>query len=206
MSTRHTVKPGESTSSIAWQYGHAPDTLWDDPENAALRKERTHADVLLPGDVLVVRDIVPKAVPVATGRRHRFRRKGVPSRFQVQLCDAQGPRPALDYELDVDGVIAPGKTDGEGWIHAWVPPGAREIKLLVGGAVERIFKIGHLDPIDARTGQASRLRSLGFLHQDADAEEDLRAALRAFQFMNELDPTGEADEATLRKLAEVYGC
>lgn len=206
MSTRHTIEPGDSTSSIALKHGHAPDTLWDDPDNAALRKKRTHADVLLPGDVLVVRDIMPKGVEVATGRRHTFQRKGVPSRFHVQLCDDKGPRAALAHHLDVDGVITPGTTDGEGWIHVWVPPDTREIRLLVGDTVERTFAIGRLDPIDARTGQAARLRSLGLLRRDADADEDLFAALRAFQFMNHLDLTGEADEATLAKLAEVYGC
>ncbi len=206
MSRRHIVQPGEGTSRIAMEYGHAPDTLWNDPDNAALREKRVHADILLPGDVLVVRDIAPKEVHVQTGRRHTFRRNGVPSRFHVQLCDETGPRKKLAYELSVDGAIVRGATDGEGWIRLWVPPDTREIKLFVEGVLERAFEIGRLDPIAERTGQAARLRSLGFLRHGADADEDIRAGLRAFQFMNDLAPTGEADGTTLDKLARVYGC
>ena len=48
----HTVQQGESVESIAHAAGHFWDTVWQHPDNAALRQLRRSPHVLLPGDVV----------------------------------------------------------------------------------------------------------------------------------------------------------
>lgn len=206
MPIRHIVVPGEGVSQIAFRYGLAPESIWNDPENAVLREIRTHADVLLAGDVVFVRDAVAEWRPAVTGRKHVYRRKGVPARFRVRLCDGTEPWVNRAVELDVDGNVVAASTDADGWIVLWVAPATKLIALSAGGVVRYRFRVGHLDPISTPSGVAARLQNLGFLVAGADPEQALAPALRAFQRKHALDDSGERDDATLAKLAEVYGC
>lgn len=71
-----------------------------------------------------------------------------------------------------------------------------------------VFRIAlhHLDPHDELSGAKQRLHNLGFLR---DLDEDglgprAAAALRAFQLVHDLDPSGELDAATQDKLREKH--
>ncbi|MGH1331709.1 MAG: peptidoglycan-binding domain-containing protein [Paracoccaceae bacterium] len=208
MPTRYTVKKGDCISSIGESFGFFPDTLWELPENAELREKRENAYVLMPGeDQVFVPDLRPKDISCATGKRHRFRRKGVPERLRLRLLDDQGePRAQLPYSLTIDGDEQRDKTDEDGLLLAWIPPRALSGELVLdpdGDApVTHNIKLGHLTPIDDPKGVAARLMNLGYALKDAQGKEDAGAAIGAFQADEGLPVTNEIDEATRARLLE----
>jgi hypothetical protein len=209
MAIDHEVQPGEGISSLGEKYGLAPETIWNDPANAELKRLREDGNVLLPGDRLTIPDKRVKSVAVATGRSHRFRRIGIPARLRLQLLVNDHPRADEEYRLEVEGRVIEGRTDADGVLDVAVPPQAREARLVVGpDAKEILLRIGHLDPHTEVTGVQNRLANLGFLGLPPSGEwdEPTREALRAFQKKEGLPVTGEADEDTRRKLAEVHDC
>jgi hypothetical protein len=68
----HTIHQGECIFSIANQYGHKWETIWNAPENAALRKERALPGVLRSGDHVSIPDLKPKVLSLATNQRHKI--------------------------------------------------------------------------------------------------------------------------------------
>src|SRR5689334_1917583 len=105
MPRSHRVADGECLSSIAYQYGFFPGTIWDAPENAALRRQRANPNVLRAGDVVTIPDPRVASSECATDERHVFRRKGVPERLRFQFLLAGEPRASEPYELEVDGEV-----------------------------------------------------------------------------------------------------
>src|SRR5258708_39125129 len=101
MPLTHIVEQGDTIPSLAFQYGMFSDTLWNHSENSSLRKLRKDPNVLLPGDKVFVPDKKLKQVDKADGARYRFKRRGVPMKFRVQLLDKdRKPRANLKYSLD----------------------------------------------------------------------------------------------------------
>lgn len=208
------VKPGDGMTSIADGTGHFWETIWNDPANAAL-KEARHPEVLMPGDRVTIPPITPKRVLCGVGKLHTFRRRGVPVTVALVIKDAKGNVFAEKrYELTVGGKSYVGTTDGQGGFVAWVTPAAREGQLIVWldtpGYPERAewtVGIGHVDPLAAISGVQARLRNLGFDCGDEHGEAGplTRDALIAFQTRNELEATGEPDDATREKLRELVG-
>ena len=208
MPSHHTVAPGECIASIALHYGFHPDTIWDAAENASLRELRGTGYVLLPGDVVVVPDKRIHSVAARTGRRHRFRRRGVPEKFRLQLVAEDVPRADLSYTLTIDGVPSEGVTDAEGRLEAWIPPDARKGMLDLGGGEVYELELGHLVPVVDDAGLRERLTNLGFLSPaaaDVDEAAVLRIAILEFQRAHALEETGEAGETTRAKLVEIHG-
>ncbi len=201
------VEPGDGITSIGFESGFFPDTLWNLAENADLAKKRDEPDALYPGDIVFVPALRPKEVIVAADKRHRFRRLGVPAKFEIQLFRGELPRANEPYRLIVDGHEKPGTTDGNGNLCEWVPPDIREGTLIVGtDRVRYQLQFGYLDPADEITGIQQRLRNLGF---DSDDEEgtlgaSTQAALRAFQRRFGLKESGEPDPATVRTLKDMH--
>lgn len=199
---------GECLSSIGFQYGFSPETLWHHEANTALRELRKDPYVLLPGDEVVIPDLQLGSVAIETGRRHTFRRKAVPAKLKLRLVRNDAPRAGERYELHVDGRVLTGSTDADGRLEHMIPPDAREGTLLLRGGVERYaLKLGHLDPISEPSGVKARLKNLGLYRGpitgglDADAAE----ALRAFQTRRGLLATGQIDEPTRAALRAAYG-
>jgi len=204
MPVNHVVKPGESLVAISEAYGFFADTLWSLPENAELREKRKDMNVLLAGDVVFVPDKRPRDEKAATGRKHTFRRRGIPALFRLQLFDGDQPRANQAYELVVDEVPHRGVTDGDGVLVESVPAGARKGRLVVGPDKVTIdVRFGELDPIDTDSGVRHRLSNLGFECRDQD-DAALRDAVTAFQHRFGLEPTGVADAATLEKLEGIH--
>lgn len=197
------VKQGDCFSSIASEHGFFWDTLWNHPGNARLKEHRKDPSVLREGDVVQIPDLREKNEGGATDERHRFRMKGVPAMLKIRLCIEDEPRADEPYTLFVDGLeVAQGRTDGDGFIRAPIPPGSRQGRLLVGIGDDRdvfVFRFGTVDPIDTEEGARGRLENLG--HDVAELEE----AVRAFQDQEGLDVTGTVDAATRERLKERFG-
>ncbi|MFT6452214.1 MAG: hypothetical protein ACJA06_001707 [Halocynthiibacter sp.] len=207
MPTNYTVKKGDCLSSIGESFGFFPDTLWDLPQNAALREKRENAYVLMPGeDQVFVPDLRPKNISCATGKRHSFRRKGVPERLRLRLLDDKGePRSKLPFSLTIDGNEVSDETDDDGLLLAWIPPRAVSGELVLdpeGEPETHVLKLGHLTPIDDPKGVAARLTNLGYSLKDAQGKEDVGAAIGAFQADEDLAVTNEINDETRARLLE----
>ena len=98
-------------------------------------------------------------------------------------------------------------------LRVTIDPAAKSAILTVGQESFDLV-VSALDPIDSIRGAQQRLRSLGLYVngsvQDRWDEESIEA-LKRFQSAYVLttddeSPSGQFDDATRRKLAEVYGC
>jgi hypothetical protein len=205
MTHRHTVQKGECLASIAYGYGFHPDTVWNHPENAALRGERTSYYVLLAGDVVFVPERRERLAECATGKRHRFRRRGVPELFRLELRAYGEPRANLDYVLEIDGKEMRGTTDAEGRIEVPIPPDARRGVLRIGEHESYTLALGYVDPIDTDTGVRDRLVNLAYLDRGDTEPGALRDALRALQRAHGLPATGTIDDPTRAALVKEHG-
>ncbi|NMO22544.1 LysM peptidoglycan-binding domain-containing protein [Pyxidicoccus fallax] len=201
------VKAGDCLSSIAEAHGHIWETLWEHPANAELRRVRGSPDVLMPGDRVTVPPLRPKSVACQTGRLHTFRRKGVPTRVQLQLMKGDQPRANIPYELCAGREVLQGHTDVDGWVEQWVKPGIQEATLFVEGE-EYVLHLGHLPPVESNAGARARLANMGYLDETraSSTEEDFLTALESFQNDEGLPPTAMLDAATRERLAAVHGC
>jgi hypothetical protein len=195
---QHTVKTGDCITSIADQHGFFWRTVWEDEGNAALREKRDDPNTLLAGDVVHLPEIRQKTETRAAGAAHRFRLKGIPAMFRIQIFQADEPRAGESFTLTVDGVKHEGATSGEGLIEVPIPADARKATLVVGSDEERQFLLGRLPPITEIAGVQARLNNLGFDCGGVSGELDdqTRDALRAFQERIGLLAEGEPDEET----------
>lgn len=203
--TEHVVSDDEGISAIAERHGHFAPTIWDDPKNSEIRELRTDSDILVPGDVLWIPPLREGSVTVPTGKRHRFRRRGVPPKLRIQLLRNGEPRADEPFELAIGGQTIQGRTDAEGKIDVFVPATSTEGTIHVGGEEIRV-RANALRPVDTDEGLVQRLRNLGFLgREDRDDDpEALAAAVGAFQTSEEIDATGEADDDTRERLRAVH--
>lgn len=206
MPVRHTVVPGTSVARLAKQYGLAPATIWDSPDNAELKALREDMNILAPGDVVVIPDKRTGGVARPTGARHVFRRVGVPMPFRIQLLTLGTPRKNQSYVLEVGGVRYDGVTDDEGRIERYLPNESETGRLIVnGGEIDVEVRLGHMTPVAQLSGIQRRLNNLGFNcgAPDGVMNDATNAALRAFQAAIGSEPTGEVDDAT-RDALETY--
>lgn len=205
MATLHKVKQGECLASIAYRYGLLMSTIWDDPANAELRSRRTSPYVLFAGDEIAIPYKRPKLVRRATGQVHRFRRRGVPETFRLQLLAYGEPRAAQNYTLELGGQAFEGRTDEQGRLEHPIPPDARTGRLVLGENESYDIQLGHVDPVTEEQGVRTRLFNLAFL-ADLDAAEDAyREALRVFQAGSGLRATGEVNPETEEALLKAHG-
>jgi hypothetical protein len=206
----HIVQRGEGVTLLAERYGFAPETIWNDDANAALRRERDDMNVLMPGDEVTIPDKSPGDVGCRTGARHVFRRRGIPARHRLQILDHGEPVPDAPYRLTIDDVTFEGRTDRSGMIEQFVPPASRsgtlEVLLLYLRRIRRRIVFA-LAPLTELAGVQQRLSNLGYYGGDADGflDDETRAAVAAFQRRNGLAESGESDEPTRAKLAALYG-
>jgi N-acetylmuramoyl-L-alanine amidase len=125
--------------------------------------------------------------------------------------EAEEPWADAPYILNVDGAVTDGQTDGDGKIEVPIPPAAREGQLTMEPGTERervyVLRLGYLDPVTSVSGVADRLNNLGFHDGSRPTEMNpgLQEALRAFQKANDLEESGEIDQATRDKLRELHG-
>ncbi|MCX6606649.1 MAG: peptidoglycan-binding domain-containing protein [Acidobacteria bacterium] len=203
----HEVAQGETTVQLALEAGHYWSTVWQHSSNAQLRQLRKHHNVLLPGDVLFIPAIRVREVSKATDQTHKFVRKGIPEKFNLQFLDYDN-KPLADapYVLTLDGTATTGNLDGDGWLRVFVRPDICSGRIEVGehGSLAACdLNFGHLDPLATMTGVQARLRNLGLYDGPIDGEVNdlLKEAVRAFRLAEEL-PEGDEINDELRQRLE----
>lgn len=205
----HTVKPGDSMSSIADQYGFFWQTLWNHEKNSALVPLRQNPNILMPKDQVFIPDKRQKEESGPTGKTHTFRLKGVPARLNLRLLDVYGqPRSGVRYTLTVDGKAVTATTGGDGLISQVIAPRAQQATLLLESGEAYQFDLGFLNPADSPSGIQGRLKNLGYYQQEMSGQLDgaTQQALRRFQSDANLPVTGDADQATQDALVSRHGC
>lgn len=206
--SNYVIKDGDCVINLAEKNGLSPDTIWDHPQNTALRETRTDKNVLLPGDILFIPERQEKSEDGSTNQRHRFRKMGTPARLRLQLMNGEDPISNEDYILLVDGNFFEGTTDADGRIEQIIPPNSAQVKLRIGQNFDEYhINLGHIDPPDYVSGVQGRLKNLGFYRGPVDGElgAQTEAALRRFQHKYDLDVSGVLDDQTCRRLQEIYG-
>jgi hypothetical protein len=200
----HTVQEGDCIDSIAADHGFFPATLWNHDANAELKAKRRDRHVLAVGDVVAIPDLREKKLPVATGRRHSFVRKGVPAKLSLRLLQEDRPRAGLRYVLVVEGTRLEGETDDGGWLEHWVSPLAKKATLTLADNEVYDVLIGYLEPIDTDAGVLARLENLGHLAHGAGPEA-IPSGVESFERARGREPTGDLT-AELRDLLVEANC
>jgi N-acetylmuramoyl-L-alanine amidase len=208
--TEHIVRQGDSIISLSKQYGVPASKIWNHPDNSQLRESGRKESILFPGDRVTIPERETKQVEAATGQRHHFRCNGRTSWIRLRYLRNGEPREAEPYLLMVEGQEFSGNLDSDGRLEVRVPADAREGIVFLGEPENRErfdIQIGYLDPIHEDRGIRQRLQNLGFScgNEDSLSAPRTRAALRRFQTKNDLEVTGEIDEATRSKLIELHG-
>jgi hypothetical protein len=202
------VKTGDCVSSIAHRNGLFWETIWNHPENQSLKSERVTHTKLYPGDEIFVPTIVLRDESCSTDAKHRFRRKGVPVIFRVQIMRNGIPIADEDFEFEIDGQEFEGTTDSDGYVEQKIPPNAQRGRILIPNQdIEAEFRLGYLDPVSTVAGVQARLANLGYDcgKVDDDYGERTRNAIAAFQHRHKLDGSGDINEETRSKLVEMHG-
>jgi hypothetical protein len=205
MPTTLIVSPGDSIPSIAKDNGFFWETLWNHPNNAALKSKRKDPNLLFDGDEVFVPDLDLKQEARPVDARHKFKLKGEQVKFKLQLLMMGEARKNEPYTLVVDGTIYSGTTSGEGRLEHVLPANAKSgVLKLKAGKEEYPVRIGHLNPIDTVSGVQQRLNNLGLNAgaEDGEMNDALKAALIAFQNKYQLSPSGDIDGPTKAKLEE----
>lgn len=207
MPIKREVQEGDSVISLSEEYGFFANTIWNDPDNAELKKKRNDMNILMPGDVVVIRDKRLKEVDKPTTKQHVFRRKGIPALYRLQVFDVEKPRANQKYRLTVDGQLYEGRTDAHGVLQQYIPANSRDGELIIGPDEFRaLLQFGYLDPINELTGVQKRLNNIGYDCGEANGEltDQTKTALRDFQRRFDLPLTGEPDAATVEKLQAIH--
>jgi len=210
MAQSYKIQPGDHASRLADRFGFADfKTIWNDPQNAALRAKRNDPHVLMPGDTIHIPDKQQKTVDRPTGKMHTFvvKRRKLLLKLTVLDFDAR-PVAKKDCELEIDGAIFKLQTDANGCIQQAIP------RTAIGGtlkipdlAYEFPVKIGHLDPVEEDTGWRARLINLGYHPGVMDSNDGLQLqhAIEEFQCDHKLKVTGIPDAATRAQLKGTHG-
>jgi N-acetylmuramoyl-L-alanine amidase len=207
----HTVVQGEHVARIAQKYGFVDfNLIWNDPQNAELKKKRGNPHVLNPGDRLFVPEKQLKTENVATAASHTFRVKAPKLMLRLVVRDFDNePVANTACELEIDGAKYGLKTDAQGRIQQAIPATAEGGVLRVPDLeLEAPVKIGYLDPADEDTGSRQRLINLGYHAKALDDTDEraLRQAIEEFQCDHGLKVTGQLDAATIAALKDKHGC
>ncbi|HZU84674.1 MAG TPA: peptidoglycan-binding domain-containing protein [Polyangiaceae bacterium] len=206
----YVVRQGETVASIVAVTGGDPGGVWNDPSNDELRKLRGDPAVLCPGDVLQVPDTKPAWSPVAVGGTTTFKARIPTQPLKLVLRGLPGEA----YVIHGAGDDVKGTTDADGTLSVDVPVTCASLVLeLPDRGISQRVLVGHLDPISEPSGVRQRLQNLGYGSRLAPLLErfgvtsdygDARM-VRVFQLTSGIEPTGEADPATIDALRTAHG-
>ena len=186
----HEVKQGEHLAGIAAKFGFRRFlTIWNHPENAALKELRKNPNILFPGDRLFIPDRTPKEEAVPTDRLNRFVAAVDRLVLRIKVLEQNDKPIHGDCSLVVGSSATqmPQKGDiFEGAIDTSVE--VAELDFPISPAEKLRPKIalsvGHLDPVDTLHGQQQRLNNLGYFagfHPLEKPNDQFKWAVEEFQ-------------------------
>ena len=190
----------------------------DDQGNAELSASRAKLPYVREGDQIVLPRRRILDVPATTGNRYYFRLKHVTRLVRLRFLHASGKARANEPYLCAIGLRS-GKTeehrsqttDSNGFLIEPVPADTVSLEVTIGAEepdqeVHRVWLADYI-PAEETEGLQRRLSALGYYVGDVDGELGpvTQEALAAFQEDAGLTPTGEANDATRRRLTEVFG-
>lgn len=197
------VTSGMCMGSIAAATGHFWETLQELPANKDVLQGHRDAHVLREGDRITVPPLKAKEEACAVNRRHRFRRKGVPEKLRLRMVDISEVMANQPYILVVNGERRDGTTDQDGLLDEWIAPSAQSATLYIGDDTYEL-QLGALQPASTLPGAMAYLLNLGYLSEATEVEEQIRAAIGAFQVDRFLEPTFALDETTIAAIEAQY--
>ena len=221
----YTVLQGDCLSSIASKYRFRNwRTIYDHPENEALKRNRPNPNQMYPGDKVFIPERETKKAAIVTGRNHVFTVNTFPMHLRFVVIDDNWiPFRNKRYELRVDsqpklysGVTAAsgGAIEHPQQNEPKIEAEAKEAEVTIWLDDDRSrppsvwrLKLGHLDPIEEITGVQKRLANLGFPVKKLDDKELLPPAieaLMAFQTQAGLEVSGKNDQTTKDALLKIH--
>lgn len=230
MARRHTIAEGEHVVTVAARFGFRNwRTIWEHPDNAALRAARVNPFTLVPGDVLVVPERAARSFEVRTGAVHAFTLEFLEAALNLRLLRADaapfGERPTRIRTGAGSAAGDPAtfredepKTDQAGKLGTVISELATQGELTVMKAPETAGQppapehtyrllIGLLQPVNSIAGQQARLQNLGYFA--GFTKRDLRQltwAIEEFEFDHGLPVRGRPDNpAFFNRLGHEHG-
>ncbi|MEZ4329402.1 MAG: peptidoglycan-binding domain-containing protein [Polyangiales bacterium] len=226
----HEIRQGQDVQAIAWAYGRTDwQTIWNDSNNDKLREACPEPNVLMPGMRLYIPKDESEPQTLAMNQRHEFVIEVPVVRLHVRFTLEGEPRANEAYVLYLEGEEPrEGTTDGDGVLDEPIPIHAASavVSFATPDAEEHsssddnhessedsteyrdIYKLrlGHLNPTTDVTGAQDRLGNLGYSvgRHDGQIGPRTRDALTAFQHQQGLETSGQLDDATRQKLADIY--
>lgn len=213
----HEVKQGECIAKLAFNFGLAPDTIWNHPENEKLKADRKELHILNPKDVVFIPPKTLKKLPINSGERIELQQQSALEKLRIRFLHYDDtPRTDLPFLVSIKTSKndiwpdAQGKTDAAGFVIVDVPPNATFAKIILGEGEEQEiheFNLGFVDSIDTVSGVKARLNNLGFYcgEETEEMNDQTVGAIKAFQRRYELEVTGERDDKTLKLLEDKFG-
>jgi len=217
----YVIRQGDFLSKLAVRFGFDAKEVWNDPKNADLRQVRKSPNILHPGDILYIpAKPASSGLDVVAGSVNDYS-ASVP-KTELKLMLRAGKKRFISQPCTVEGMKPdkPLKTDGEGNLTLSVPVTVKELVVSVmdpeapkapaaahvDPTVRFRILLGHMDPVEEKSGLRARLTHLGYyVPGQMDEEAELREAILAFQCAAALPLTGEADEALRAALIKAHG-
>jgi Putative peptidoglycan binding domain len=202
-----TVDSGDCISTIAASHGFYWETIWNHPQNSALKQKRKDPGILFPGDIVFVPDVQVKTETRASGHHYKFVKKNNLVTLRLRLMNEFHARNGLKYSLKVGNLVLNGVTDGGGHLEKKIPVFATQAFLTTKEDSYELA-IGTLAPIEENLGVQHRLQNIGYLSEDASGQitAATTAAITKFQKDHGLTADGNLTDATRNKLKELHGC
>jgi|HubBroStandDraft_5_1064220.scaffolds.fasta_scaffold118153_1 hypothetical protein len=206
--TPYVVRQGDYLQKLADQLGFDADAVWKLPENKPLRDLGRDPNMLCPCDILYYPESDPPSFDLKPGSTTTFTSTKPTVTLTVRFM-ADGEALASEpYTVD-DDVLPAGSLDGDGTLNAEIDSTVEDFTVRFPKRFEvYTVQVGHLDPIDEPSGIAQRLAHLGYvtLEPDVDLSSSVvENGLRMFQRDNQLEETGDLDDATKQQLLKVHG-
>jgi hypothetical protein len=201
------VRQGEYLAQIAHSCGFVADDVWNDPQNAELKKLRKDPRMLRSGDVLRIPEPSKTWLPVTSGAVNTFVATVPKVQIILKLVGKKGPLKSVTCRLTGVPGIDSVATDADGTLKLSVPVHVRVITIDVDSPrFHAVAKVGHMDPPDTPSGVRMRLRNLHYLHDHQAPDPYMKLAVGKFQDASGLPRTGEIDDGTRNALVTAHGC
>jgi hypothetical protein len=216
MAGNYTVRQGDYLSKMAKAFGFSDyHTIWDHPNNAALKQKRQNPNVLFPGDSLFIPDRQLREESCSTDQKHRFKTKSAVLKLRLTLEDLyEKPIANASCILTLGSNSINVTTDGNGKIEQDIQPAVHDAILVIQDAqtplnnTQIAIKIGDLDPVNEISGQIARLNNLGYFAGDVNQLDQtaFESAVEEFQCDQGLTVDGIYGPKTQAQLKQVHGC